>query len=374
MIFKKRSLSGRTRSWLGVLVCVGLVTGTTARPARAEAPSQVLPDHVNRKTVKAVSKGLDYLVRNQHSTGCWYNAGAHGTYPCVMTSLAGMALMGQGSTPESGKYSKNVRKAMQYLLKVSEAHKDGLIADDSGNASRTMYGHGFSTLFLAQCYGVEANKDYEKRLKKALEKAVNLTAKAQSKEGGWLYTPTSRGDEGSVTITQLQALRAARNVGIKVPKATIDKAVDYIRKCQNKDGGISYSLRSRGSSRPPISAAGVACFYSAGLYDRQAGGAGAEAKTVERLVNFCKQKIAVQGNGRGAWGHYYYSHYYWGQSLYMRGGKDWDNYYPKMRDKLLSLQNIDGSWDGDGVGTVYGTSIALTLLQLPYGYVPIYQR
>ena len=31
-------------------------------------------------------------------------------------------------------------------------------------------------------------------------------------------------------------------------------------------------------------------------------------------------------------------------------------------------------WFGDGVGTVYGTSIALTILQLPHARVPIYMR
>ncbi|MFP4104913.1 MAG: prenyltransferase/squalene oxidase repeat-containing protein [Phycisphaerae bacterium] len=362
------------RSLTAGLAAVLLTIVATSAPARAEAPSSVLPDMVTRESVKSTKKGLNYLVRTQRNDGSWFNAGSHGTYPCVMTSLAGMALLGSGSTPESGTYSRNVHKAMQYLLKVSEAHKDGLIADDSGGASRTMYGHGFSLLFLSQCYGTEINKKYEKRLKTALDKAVDLVERSQSKEGGWIYTPNGRSDEGSVTITQLQALRAARNVGIKVNKKTIDKAVQYIKKCQNADGGICYSLRSRGSSRPPISAAGIACFYSAGVYDKETGGRGEEAKMVEKLVAYCKRTIKVSGGSRGAWGHYYYAHYYFGQSMYMRGGKDWKDYFPKMRDHLIKLQQLDGSWDGDGVGPVYGTAVACTLLQLPYGYVPIYQR
>ena len=35
---------------------------------------------------------------------------------------------------------------------------------------------------------------------------------------------------------------------------------------------------------------------------------------------------------------------------------------------------LGGCWRGDGVGTVYGTGIALTILQLPYSFAPIYQR
>ena len=45
-----------------------------------------------------------------------------------------------------------------------------------------------------------------------------------------------------------------------------------------------------------------------------------------------------------------------------------------MRDRLLTMQAEDGSWQGDGVGRVYGTAIALTILQLPFNYLPIMQR
>jgi hypothetical protein len=45
-----------------------------------------------------------------------------------------------------------------------------------------------------------------------------------------------------------------------------------------------------------------------------------------------------------------------------------------MRDWLLAAQSNDGSWEGDAVGKVYGTAIALVILQIPYGYLPILQR
>jgi hypothetical protein len=38
------------------------------------------------------------------------------------------------------------------------------------------------------------------------------------------------------------------------------------------------------------------------------------------------------------------------------------------------MQSPDGSWNGDGVGTTYGTAMGCVILQLPYGYLPIYQR
>ena len=60
--------------------------------------------------------------------------------------------------------------------------------------------------------------------------------------------------------------------------------------------------------------------------------------------------------------------------LTVEGQGDWDKYFKSMSAWLLRQQRADGSWQGDGVGTTYGTAIALTILQLPYAYLPIYQR
>ncbi len=377
----------RKRTIVWVLAGVGMTlmpcgpegAGVRMGRALAAAPSRQLPDMVTIETVKTIDKGLKYLVRTQRADGSWTNSGGYGgyNYPAVMTSLAGMAMLASGSTPESGPYTKQAKKAMMYILRLAESSSDGLICSKSGE-SRSMYGHGFSMLFLAQCYGVDLRKELAGRIRNVLAKAVALTAKCQSDlgpgakhAGGWIYTPNQRSDEGSVTVTQLQALRACRNVGIKVPNSTITRAVEYLRYCQQSDGGICYSARSRGSSRPPISAAAIACFYAAGIYDRNRGGAESdEAKMVEKLVAYCKRTVNVSNTG----GHYFYMHLYMAQGLYQRGGKDWTDYYPKLRDRMISLQAADGSWMGDSVGTTYGTAIATIVLQLPYGYLPICQR
>jgi len=370
---------GNGRIPFGRLVVAAAVLVAGSPTSRAQAPSAVLPEMVTRKTVKAVGRGLNYLAKTQRPNGGWLNSGGYGTYPCAMTGLAGVAMLAGGSTPESGPYSRNVTRAMGYLIRIAKSHSDGLISGP-GSESRSMYGHGFSMLFLAQCYGTEINREYEKSLREVLTKAVALTAKAQSDlgaqhnhAGGWIYTPTSKGDEGSVTVTQLQALRACRNVGIKVPKTTIDRAVAYLKYCQMGDGGICYSARSRGSSRPAISAAAIACFYAAGIHDRQTGGKGTEADMVQKLISYVRGR-AGPGGGRLSGGHYFYTQFYLAQAWYQRGGKDWKTYYPQIRERLLQLQSPDGSWNGDSVGTTYGTAIATTILQLPYGYLPICQR
>jgi len=366
------------------MIVMLIAAAVMPRWAFADPPGPVLPAMMDADTQKMLDKGLTYLSQKQRADGSWLNSGGYGSYPQVMTSLAALAMMGNGSTPEGGKYARQVRKAMLCTLRVGEASMEpsGRCLISGGGAEyQSMYGHGFSMLFLAQCYGVEVNADYEKRLRAVLDGAIKLTAQSQSNvgaqfknAGGWIYTPSGGGDEGSVTVTQLQALRACRNVGLVVPQDTITRAVLYLKASQNADGGISYSFSSRGSSRPAISAAGIACFYSAGVYDQVDGGE--ESKLVAKLVDYVKKNVRVGQSD----GHYFYTHFYMAQAFYMRSGgspqakADWEAYYKSMVKWLKENQAPDGSWAGDGVGTTYGTAIACMILELPYGYLPIVQK
>ena len=56
---------------------------------------------------------------------------------------------------------------------------------------------------------------------------------------------------------------------MKILKVLKKKARKYIYRCKNADGGISYSSRNRGTSRPAITAAALATLYNAGDYDSQ---------------------------------------------------------------------------------------------------------
>lgn len=332
-----------------------------ASGAFAQEQAETLPRGITPQIQSAIRSGLQFLKRSQSPDGSWRSAGGHGTYPTAMTGLAGMALVASGSTPTRGPYWREIRQSMDYLVKRADP-QTGVITD-MATENRNMYGHGFSLLYLASVYGMEEDAQRQQKLHGVMTRAVKLVERAQSSAGGWIYTPDSGGDEGSVTVTQVQALRACRMGGIVVDKKTIDRAVDYIKKCQNPDGGISYSLGSRGASRPAISAAGVAVLYNAGVYDDQ--------PFVDKAMKYVMKNVNPTTDNTG---HHFYTQLYFSQALYQRGGKDWDDYLAKIGPWLVRNQKKDGSWEGDGVGAIYGTAIALTILQLPYALVPIYQR
>jgi hypothetical protein len=164
----------------------------------------------------------------------------------------------------------------------------------------------------------------------------------------------------------MQGLRAASNAGFTVPKGTVEKAVKYLEMCRTPEGGIRYAAYSGGGPRLAISAAAICTLYNAGEYD-------------SRLAEACLAYVWAQFElNREQWskggGHDFYTHLYASQAFYQAGDKYWDDYFPRIRDHLLRTQKPDGSWDGDGIGPVYGTSVALIILQLPYKFVPIFQR
>ena len=341
-------------------VLLMLVLPLFLRPALVRAADEVLPRHITPETLKAVRSGLDFLARTQASNGAWREGES---YPVAVTSLAGMAFLAHGDTPSRGRYAPQLRATAGFLSKCST--RSGLITGSGQELGRPMHGHGFALLFLSSTYGMVKKETLRVQMKKVIDNGVSLTARGQSRYGGWTYVPGS-GDEGSVTVTQVQALRAAHNAGFTVPPATIEEAVRYIERCSTPQGGISYSLGSGGGPRLAISAAAVATLYNAGEYD---------APVAER----CLEYVWGQFNGKSGWskggGHDYYSHLYASQAFYMAGDKYWDEYFPAVRDQLLKMQaEGEGSWNGDGIGKTYGTAIALIILQLPYKYLPVYQR
>ena len=59
--------------------------------------------------------------------------------------------------------------------------------------------------------------------------------------------------------------------------------------------------------------------------------------------------------------------------MWLRGGDDWNQWYPSVRDELISKQTTQGYWS-DHVCNEYGTAMAAIVLQVPNNFLPIFQR
>src|SRR5688572_8869010 len=317
----------------------------------AVRPNQVRGDEITPGQQRAVELGLNYLVSKQQRDGSFggYGTGGH----AGITALAGLAFMSAGNLPGRGKYGENVQRCLDFVL--ASAQESGLISSD--NSHGPMYGHGFATLFLGEVYGMTGDEN----VKEKLQRAVRLIQKTQNREGGWRYQPVPYDADISVTITQVMALRAARDAGIKVEKDVIDNAIKYVRACRNPDGGFSYmaSQGGGGGSGFPRSAAGVAALYYAGVF---------EGDDLERGLKYVKQFQPRPGTSQPNEGHYFYGNYYAVQAMFLAGGDYWADWYPAIRDELIQRQTANGSWDAD-FNQDYATSMALIILQMPNRYL-----
>ena len=327
------------------------------RPVDIGASAQNAPmeSEITPAMEESVERGLRYLAGLQNDDGS-FGRGQFAKHAGI-TALCGLAFMADGHLPGRGAYGDNVRKALDFVL--GSATETGLLAAE--NSHGPMYGHGFATLFLGEIYGMNTE---DARVRDALTRAVELIINSQNQEGGWRYNPVPYDADISVTICEIMALRSARNAGIKVPKETIDRAIAYVRSCQNSDGGFRY-MSTSGTSLWPRTAAGVASLYYAGVYSDN---------SIDRGLNYLQDSVNPDAGGNSGEAHYFYGHYYAVQAMYLAGGKRWTAWWPNIRDEMISKQAATGGWMDYQAGQAYSTSMALIVLQMPKRYLPIFQK
>jgi hypothetical protein len=349
-VYSRRQFT-RTASWLA---CGSLLPGMTALGQTAvtrERKSNLLTPAAQ----KAIDQGFAFLIGRQNEEGS-FGTGDYSQNVAVC-GLCGMSLLAQGSTPERGKYATNVHWCLEFILKNSA--ESGLIHAGDQSGREPMYGHGFATLFIAESYGTSSRPD----LRDKLSRAVQLIINSQNAEGGWRYEPRRYEADVSVTVCQVMALRAARNAGLFVPNETIERAVAYLKRAQNPDGGFMYMLNHPGESGFPRSAAAVVALMSAGLYD---------SEEVTRGLQYLHQSAPPLKSLAGH-SYFLYGHYYAAQAMWHAGGETWTRWYSDVRNFLVGHQEKNGSWY-EAISLEYSTAMACLILQMPNNYLPIFQR
>jgi hypothetical protein len=342
------------RAWIAGASSAVALAGLP-RALAAEGDFELAAGELIKPTTQAaIDRGLAWLVARQNDDGSFGSGGY--SRNAGVTGLIGMALMSSGSTPDRGPHGQAVSQILRFLLKNSQ--QNGMILTPGAISHGPMYDHGFATLFMAEVYGMSPESDLREKLVAAVQRIVE----SQHKEGGWRYYPDRAESDISVTICQIMALRAARNAGIFVPNETVDACIEYVKRCQNPDGGFMYMLTG-GPSQFPRSAAGVVALYSAGVY---------EGEEIKKGLDYLMQYVP-RDDAFSRESHYFYGQYYGAQAMWMAGGDYWKKWYPPMHDALLARQREDGSWT-DSIAPEYATAMACIALQMPNNYLPIFQR
>lgn len=334
-----------------------MMAGAACRSSAAMelfAPRTDLDDLYDEKVDLAVRRGLMLLVSRQQEDGTFQSA-EQGRWVGVV-SLVGLALLSRGVRSGVGEAGDALQRSAKYVL--SKVQSSGFLSATGETSHGPMYDHGFGTLFLAELYGTDRSLE----IRAKLTSAVKLIIRTQNSEGGWRYNPAPEEADLSVTVCQMMALRAARNAGIGVPKHTVDRAVDYVRRSQNADGGYMYRI-SGGESRFPLTAAAVVALYNAGIY---------EGSEIEAAMHYLHANAAPNSSlERNSF--FYYAHYYSVQAFWHQGGDAWRSWYQGLKKSLLKVHNPQGGWF-DFNSIEYGTAMACLILNMPRTVLPIFQR
>lgn len=314
----------------------------------------------------AVERGLEWLARHQCPDGSWRfdlsgcrcdggcrNPGTLSS-TTASTGIALLPFLGAGHTHQDGRHQEVVSRGIYYLLSRMERTPRG-----GDLAEGTMYGHGVSTLALAEALGMTRDE----ALVTPVREAVRFIETAQDLHGGgWRYFPGQPGDT-TVTAWQITALKSAQLCGLEAPSPTLANASRFLDRVQTLEGA-AYGYRSP-AARPCTSAIGLLC--------RLYTGWSADREPLRRGMTM----LAKPGPDPQA----VYMNFYLSQALMQAKHPLWPRWNSRNRDQIVAQQaraaHEAGSWffaDHDTApgGRLAHTALAVLTLEVYYRLLPIY--
>jgi len=317
----------------------------------------------------AVERGLEWLAEHQARNGSWQfdlsGCSCHGacseagtlTSATASTAIALLPFLGAGHTHREGRYQEAVSRAIYFLISCMKPTPRG-----GDFCEGTMYGHGVTTLALAEALGMTKDD----MLEQPVREAVRFIETAQDLHGGgWRYLPGQPGDT-TVTAWQVAALKSAQLAGLEAPSPTMGNVVRFLDSVEAFNGA-AYGYRRGSPPKPCTSAIGLLC--------RMYTGWGTDDERLYRgVTNLAKQDPAP---------HAIYHNFYLAQALLQMNHPRWVRWNAKNRDQLVAQQaranHEAGSWffsDRDTApgGRLAHTALAILSLEVYYRLLPIYQQ
>ncbi|MCA8913989.1 MAG: HEAT repeat domain-containing protein [Planctomycetes bacterium] len=351
-------------------------------------------------TENAVNLGLEYLARAQQNNGSWDPndgftvrpswATSDNGYRGPMTALCTLPFLAAGNSPEEGTYSRNVSRAVKWLMRQQTS--DGCIAYH--NISQ-MYTHTVATLVLCEAYGLCGDEE----IGDAAESAVRFLERTQGGGGGWDYTgyvtssaenrPFERNDL-SISGWATLALKSAKAVGIRVNARTWTGLADLYDRYSTKDGETYYADRNYGSlpsTRKGIGMVGVG-LTARTILDRERF----EQRNIHAERLLLKNPPRYEGFFEPSNGaedpnyNTFYGLYYGTLGMFLLNdgdGPGWAKWNKALKEELLPHQVLRGSrkgswpaddtWIGPIMGDLYSTALSVLCLEVYYRYSPMHQ-
>jgi len=261
------------------------------------------------------------------------------------------------------------------LQRVEASPTDGLSVTDSNQHTQVERKLGpFIDTFVASMLLAQVDSTLPKlnaRIRTGLEKCVAKIERNQTKDGSW----NAGGGWAPVLGTSLasRSLYAAQQKGVAINQDVMARADDYTLKSQKDRNSTAGGAGAAGRTPGGVVSADSLTFFSASagvsLY-QDAQALEQLSRTEESREKNAKEIAAINGrlsdpgfvNGYGSLGgEEFFSYLNISDSLRRSGGKEWSEWHSKIAQKILKLQNDDGTWAGQHciTGRVAVTSAAI---------------
>lgn len=360
------------------------------------------PEHVQR----SVDRGLAWIVEAQNSNGGW-GAGSHQrqnitdphavqTDPAT-TAMVAMAMLRSGTTLSKGIYSKNLGKALQYLLREVETSPPNSlnITTQTGTQIQTKLGYNIDVVLTSQFLSniqqyLDHDADLKQRVKKSQNICVDKIQRAQDVNG-------STAGSGWAGVLQssfaTNALEAAEANGTEVDKKALERARNFQKNNYNtKTGDVNTDLGAgivlysvTGSVRASAKEARKveeeikqakrdgrlsqnAMPSAANLekigFDKDDALQHATAYEVYQSAKVEAQRADVMSGFGNNGGEEFLSFLQTGESMIINKDNTWQDWFDNVSGRLLKIQNNNGSWQGHHCITspVFCTATCLLIL------------
>lgn len=403
----------KTRVLVSLTLIAALCAAAPASSAVTKKTTKWMPVVQPKPLSDNVKRGLAWLAKSQQKSGGWSQgeeseAMGHGLDSLrdranvADTCVAALALIRAGSTPSKGTHAANVRNAVNYVCaQVEESDANSLsVTDIKGTRVQMKLGPYIDTflasMLLTEAKGKMPTRKDDIRIEKALNKVLTKIAKNQREDGTWT-------NEGWAPVLSqsmaTRALNAAAQKGVKVDEKARERAETYARKqYDNKSGGFKgegsagvqlysaagnlSSMQQSANTNSGLAEQARAEYKNAkteaarkqakSRLDRFEANDKALASAQASVVNRMDDKDFIAGFGSNG-GEEFLSYMNIGESLVVKGGKDWKNWDRSITENLNRIQNQDGTWTGHHciTGRTFCTAAALMVLTTDRAPVPV---
>lgn len=349
--------------WLSLMLAIaGLLPalGSGDEPAVAGNASAVYTDELTRESEASIARGLDYLIRAQNPDGSWpHDAG--GPPDVGTTAMVCISLLGHGSLPGRGEHGLALRRGLRYLLSRARQNAAWAVNPDQATLLQRKLGQDihvmFGALALSQLVGCADRGDEERDIRLSLRHLVRFIDGSQQQDGSW-----DGGWAGILTTAfAWMALRGTHESGITLDHASSDGAVRFLRDKISTGGGRSPS---------PLYDKAAILRILCGVGD---GKTPAAQTASQELIQMAQSGRIGTYDYSSAGGEEYLALYLATDALIHEEDERWTSWFPPVRDRIVSVQNADGSWTGHHciTGRVFCTAVAVLTLELPYRFLPL---